>query len=79
MTRMLLDLITVTKQVDNEEMLEEQDDKDIKAGNKLGKMAALQVEVLSATVTDELSSLYVISYHTLYCSIHYIVYYKTFS
>ena len=46
----------MTKQVDNEEMLEEQDDKDIKAGKKLGKMAALQVDVLSATVTDELSS-----------------------
>ena len=55
-TRMLLDLITVTKQVDNEEMLEEQDDKDMKAGKKLGKMAAMQVDILSASVTDELSS-----------------------
>ena len=53
---MLLDLVTVTKQVDNEEMLEEQDDKDMRPGKKLGKMAAIQVDVLSAAVTDELST-----------------------
>ena len=52
--RMLLGLVTITKQVDNEEMLEEQDDKDMKAGKKLGKMTAMQVDVLSAAVTDEL-------------------------
>ena len=51
---MLLDL--VTKQVDNEEMHEEQDDKDMRAGKKLGNMAAMQVDVLSAAVTDELST-----------------------
>ena len=55
-TRMLLDLVTITKQVDNKEILEEQDDKDMKAGKKLGKMAAMQVDVLSAAVTDELST-----------------------
>ena len=41
MTRMLLDLVTITKQVDNEEMLEEQDDKGMKAGRKLSKMASI--------------------------------------
>ena len=50
---MLLDLVTVTKQVDNEDMLEEQDDKDMGAEKKLGKMAAMQVDVLSAAITDE--------------------------
>jgi len=55
-TRLLLDLITLTKQIDNEEQVSEQDGSTSRSrGSKMGKMAAMQAEVFPDTLENELA------------------------
>ena len=65
-TRLLLDLITLTKQIDNEEQVSEQDGSTSRSrGGKMGKMAAMQADVFPDTLEEELANAASTEAHTL--------------